>query len=96
MWKRNYKIVEKKYKNYLGKTLEVLVEGAHPKKKGYLMGSTDFGKTISFAGDEKLIGSFVNVIVDKANHTTLSGKIVDIIEESNEQFSMPKDKIRRK
>ena len=82
--------------NYLGKTLEVLVEGVHPKKKGYLMGSTDFGKTISFPGDEKLLGSFVDVLVDKANHTTLSGKIVDIIEESNKDYSLPKDKTRRK
>ena len=81
---------------YLGKTVEVLVEGIHPKKKGYLMGSTDFGKTISFEGDEKLLGSFVSVLVDKANHTTLSGKIVDVLDKSNSEYSLPKDKVRRK
>ena len=82
--------------NYLGKIVEVLVEGVHPKKKGYLMGSTDFGKTISFVGDENLLGSFVTVMVEKANHTTLTGKIVNIIEGSNVSYSMPTDKTRRK
>ena len=81
---------------YLNKTVEVLVEGVHPKKKGYLMGSTDFGKTISFAGNESLMGSFINVKVEKANHTTLTGKIIDVIEESTTNYQMPTDKIRRK
>ncbi len=81
---------------YLGKKVEVLVEGIHPKKKGYLMGSTDFGKTISFEGDENLLGSFVSVLVDKANHTTLSGKIVDVLDKSNSEYNLPKDKVRRK
>ena len=82
--------------NYLGKVVEVLVEGVHPKKKGYLMGSTDFGKTISFAGEEKLLGSFVSVKVEKANHTTLTGTIVEILQCSNSTYNMPTDKIRRK
>lgn len=81
---------------YLGKVVEVLVEGVHPKKKGYLMGSTDFGKTISFAGEESLLGSFVKVMVEKANHTTLTGNIVEVLQCSNAQYSMPTDKIRRK
>ena len=81
---------------YLGKKLEVLVEGIHPKKKGYLLGSTDFGKTISFSGDEKLLGSFVLVEVKKSNNTTLSGDIVEIVEESNNIYRLPTDKTRRK
>lgn len=82
--------------NYLNKEVEVLVEGVHPKKKGYLMGSTDFGKTISFEGSPNLLGSFVTVIVEKANHTTLTGKISNIIESTSTQYCMPTDKIRRK
>ena len=81
---------------YLNKTVEVLVEGIHPQKKGYLMGSTDFGKTISFMGEPALLGSFVKVVVEKANHTTLTGKITEITECSNAEYNMPTDKIRRK
>ena len=81
---------------YIGKKLEVLVEGIHPKKKGYLLGSTDFGKTISFEGAEDLLGSFVLVEVQKSNNTSLSGKIVDILEKSNSEYRLPLDKIRRK
>lgn len=83
-------------KKYINKNVEVLVEGVHPKKKGYLMGSTDFGKTISFEGDAKMLGSFVMVNVQKANHTTLTGKIVEVLECSHANFAMPTDKIRRK
>lgn len=81
---------------YVGKTVEVLVEGVHPKKKNFLMGSTDFGKTISFAGDASLLGDFVMVEVQKANHTTLTGKIVEILDATTSTYVMPTDKIRRK
>lgn len=82
--------------SYVGKTVEVLVEGVHPKKSGYLMGSTDFGKTISFAGEPNLLGDFVLVEVQKANHTTLTGKIVQITHDADTQYVLPTDKIRRK
>jgi len=82
--------------HYIGKELEVLVEGIHPKKKGYLLGSTDFGKTISFAGDANLLGSFVLVKVEKANNTSLTGIITDILEKANGKYRLPLDKIRRK
>ena len=83
-------------KKYIGKSLEVLVEGIHPKKKGYLLGSTDFGKTISFMGDQSLLGDFVKVKVEKSNNTTLSGTITKIIDKSSGKYVLPKDKIRRK
>ena len=89
-------IATKISQDYLNKTVEVLVEGVHPKKKGYLMGSTDFGKTISFMGDPTLLGSFVSVLVETANHTTLTGKIVSIINGSNATYILPTDKTRRK
>ena len=83
-------------KNYIGKVVEVLVEGIHPKKEGLMMGSTDFGKTISFAGSRDLLGSFVNVKVIKANHTTLTGELVELVEKSDAQYALPTDKVRRK
>lgn len=82
--------------SYIGKTVEVLVEGKHPKKQGYLMGSCDFGKTISFKGDDKLLGSFAYCLIEKANHTTLFGSITKIIQSSETEYNLPINKIRRK
>ncbi|MBQ7453229.1 MAG: tRNA (N6-isopentenyl adenosine(37)-C2)-methylthiotransferase MiaB [Clostridia bacterium] len=62
---------------YIGKVLEVLLEDVHPKKEGWLVGSTDFNKTISVKADKSLIGSFVMVKVTNAKLTTLSGEIVE-------------------
>ena len=90
------KIASEISQKYVGKELLVLVEGIHPKKKNQLLGSTDFGKTISFEGDESLLGSFVMVKVEKANNTSLSGKVTDILEKANGKYRLPLDKIRRK
>ena len=89
-------VASKISKKYIGKSLEVLVEGIHPKKKGYLIGSTDFGKTISFEGTEDLLGDFVKVKVEKSNNTTLTGRITKIIDKSSGNYVLPKDKVRRK
>lgn len=62
---------------FIGKTLRVLVEGKSPKKEGYLIGSIDQGKAISFKADESLIGQFVWVKVVSAKLTTLTGEIVE-------------------
>ena len=64
---------------YVGKVVEVLIEDEHPKKQGYLVGDTFFGKTISVKGDKTKIGSFVLVKVTGAKLTTLSGEIVEEI-----------------
>ena len=61
---------------FVGKIVRVLVEEKSPKKKGYLVGSIDQGKAISFVGDESLIGTFQNVKVVSAKLTTLAGEIV--------------------
>ena len=61
---------------FVGKTVRVLVEEKSPKKSGYLVGSIDQGKAISFKGDESLIGTFQNVLVTNAKLTTLTGEIV--------------------
>ena len=82
--------------SYLNKVVEVLVEGVHPKKQGYVMGTTDFGKTISFAGDKTLLGSFVNIKVIKANHTTLTGELIEVLDKSQTDYKLPTDKTRRK
>lgn len=62
---------------FVGKTCKVLVEDVHPKNKNLLIGQTFNGKTISFEGDKRLIGSFVNIKVKSAKLTTISGVLVE-------------------
>lgn len=71
-----HEIAEEISQNFVGKTIEVLVEDTSPKKQGVLLGTTFNGKTIAFAGDKSLIGQFVFVKVTSAKLTTLSGEIV--------------------
>jgi len=47
--------------NYLGKTVRVLAEGKSQSNEDMLTGRTEGNKIVNFAGDEKLIGQFVNV-----------------------------------
>ena len=61
--------------SFVGSTQKVLVEEESPKLKGFLVGSLDQGKAISFKGDKKLIGKFVFVKVTKAKLTSLIGEI---------------------
>lgn len=61
---------------YIGKTVDVLVTDIHPKKKGFLLGSTFTNKNINFAGDSSLIGQFVKVKVLSSKLTVLTGEIV--------------------
>ena len=62
---------------FVGKTVRVLVEAKHPKKQGYLVGSLDQGKAISFKACENLIGKFVNLKVVNAKLTTLTGELLE-------------------
>lgn len=62
---------------YIGKTLEVLVADVHPKKKGYLIGSTLTNKNVCFEGNKNLVGKFVNVKIESSKLTVLNGKIVE-------------------
>ena len=61
---------------FVGKIVNVLVEEVSPKKDGYLVGSLDQGKAITFAGDPSLIGQFVELKVTKAKLTSLFGEII--------------------
>ncbi len=56
------KIAKENVKSYLGKTFRVLCDGVD-EKEGYLSGHTNGTATISFIGDENLIGQFVELKV---------------------------------
>ena len=57
----------------VGQTFEVLVESEAARNEGHLVGKTRTGRSIDFAGSRDLIGSFVEVTVQKARNWTLSG-----------------------
>lgn len=69
-------ITEELSKAYLGNTYEVLIEGTHEKKKGFVSGRTESGRLVSAPGDENLIGQFVNIRIDKCKNAQLTGEII--------------------
>jgi len=66
------KIALKKNKQYIGKTLKVLI---HKAKDGYLIGKTNTYKTVKLKGDKKLVGNFVSVKITKATSWGLAGEL---------------------
>lgn len=62
---------------YVGNTYEVLVCDVHPKKKGFMIGTTFTNKNVTFQGDKSLIGKTVEVLVENSKLTVLNGKIVE-------------------
>lgn len=59
----------------IGRELEVLIESAASRNQGHLVGKTRSGRSVDFAGDPALIGSFAKVKIIKARNWTLSGKL---------------------
>lgn len=67
-------ISKKKNDLLLGKEMKVFVEGESKTNKEILTGKTEGGKTVDFAGDRKLIGSFVNVRIVQCKTWSLVGE----------------------
>lgn len=64
-----------KNKEYLGRTVEVLVDEYSKNNKEYLSGRTDTFKLVNFKGSGDLIGKIVNVKIDKVNTFALEGTL---------------------
>ena len=63
-------------KKYLKKTVKVLVEGKN--KSNRYFGKTSSYKNVSFASDKNnLVGTFVNIKINKAQDFGLEGKLLD-------------------
>ena len=60
---------------YIGKTLCVLAD-AKAKTAGYLTGRTGGNRLVHFAADERVIGTFVKVKIDRVEPFALWGTIV--------------------
>lgn len=61
---------------YVGKTFDVLVCDKHPKKKGYMIGTTFTNKNVCFLGSPEMIGKTVKVYIESNKLTVLNGKVV--------------------
>ncbi|MCH5156907.1 MAG: tRNA (N6-isopentenyl adenosine(37)-C2)-methylthiotransferase MiaB [Clostridiales bacterium] len=64
-------------RSMVGKTYEVLVEGANFHYQNVMCGRTESGRLANFKCDETEIGKFVTVLIERASSATLWGKIVD-------------------
>lgn len=61
---------------YMGKTEEVLVEGASKTNANFMSGRTSGGKIVNFKGDESLVGKLVNVKITETKTWSLGGELV--------------------
>lgn len=69
-------IAKEESQKYLGKTLEVLVEGTTRKNENMYTGRTSSSKIVIFKADKDLEGEFVNVKINDAKTWTIYGDIV--------------------
>lgn len=69
-------ISKKKNLEYMGRTVEVLVEGLSKYNDNALTGRTDSNKVVNFAGDARLIDKLVNVKITEAHSWFLNGEII--------------------
>jgi tRNA-2-methylthio-N6-dimethylallyladenosine synthase len=63
-------------KRYLGRTVEVLVEGRSQRNPERLSGRTTTNKIVNFEGAEEHIGKFVNLVIESASPWALKGRLV--------------------
>ncbi len=69
-------VSHRRNKRYLGKTVEVLVEGRSERNPERLSGRTRTNKVVNFEGADTLIGQLAHVGVQAANPWALRGELV--------------------
>jgi tRNA-2-methylthio-N6-dimethylallyladenosine synthase len=62
-------------KHDVGKTFEVLIEGASKRSAEHLSGRTSQNKVVVFPGEGRKKGEYVNITVERSTSATLIGKI---------------------
>ncbi len=70
------KIIDEESKKYIGKPVEVLVEGPARIGGGHFVGKSRDNRTVVFLGDQKMIGAFVDVLIDEGSASGLVGAVV--------------------
>ena len=69
------KISLEKNNEYLGKKVEVLVEGTSKNNLDILTGRTRTGKIVNFKGDNKTIGNLIDITITKVKTWSLEGEV---------------------
>lgn len=69
-------ISQEKNKEYVGKTLKVLVEGPSKTNSKTFSGRTETFKLVNFKGDSSMTGEIVNVKITDYNTFSLEGQVV--------------------
>jgi tRNA-2-methylthio-N6-dimethylallyladenosine synthase len=72
------RIQKLRYERYLGREVEVLVEGVSARSEAQLTGHTRCHKVVNFAGETGLLGKLVKVKIEEAHRHSLSGKMVSV------------------
>ena len=72
-----YPIFNEKNKEYIGKTVEVLLESESKNNPDILTGRTDTFKLVHVKADKKLIGEIVKVKITDNTSFTISGDLVE-------------------
>jgi tRNA-2-methylthio-N6-dimethylallyladenosine synthase len=68
-------VSHRRNKRYLGKSVEVLVEGRSARAANRLSGRTRSNKIVNFEGSEDLVGRLIDVTIDAANPWALRGSL---------------------
>ncbi len=70
------RIQQRRYERYVGRTVEVLVEGISAKSEHEYAGHSRCQKTVNFAKEKCEIGELVYVKIDRAGKNSLHGQLV--------------------
>lgn len=68
-------VSHRRNKRYLGRTVEVLVEGRSERSADRLTGRTRTNKVVNFVGSDSLVGELVDVEIEAANPWALRGSL---------------------
>jgi len=70
-------ISKKKNDDYVGRVVEVLVDGVSKNNDNTLSGRTETSKIVNFVGDESLTGKYVKVKITEAHTWSLNGELAE-------------------
>lgn len=73
------RIQNHRYSRYIGREVEVLVEGVSARSSSQMTGHTRCQKVVNFDCDDNVLGRLVKVKIDKIHRHSLSGKIVKVM-----------------
>ncbi|HPI97334.1 MAG TPA: tRNA (N6-isopentenyl adenosine(37)-C2)-methylthiotransferase MiaB [Synergistales bacterium] len=66
-------------RSLLGREYSILVDGPAPKGEGLLQGRTPTDKVVIFPGPEDLLGRFIRVSIEEAEHWCLHGQYLETL-----------------